>query len=110
MPRNRGKNLTLIASMRLSGMVEAMCIKGAADDQAFKVYVEHFLAVRLGEGQVVIFDKLGAHKPQKGRELIEEWGEPRYFSCPPTRPDLNPIEEAFSKIKGIVCKVRSAHS
>jgi hypothetical protein len=28
-PRNRGENLTLIASMILSGMGEAMCVKGA---------------------------------------------------------------------------------
>ncbi len=43
-PRNRGKNTTLIASMSLSGMGESMCIKGATDAQAFEVYVEHFLA------------------------------------------------------------------
>jgi hypothetical protein len=40
-PRNRGKNLTLIASMSLSGMGEAMCVEGATDALAFEVYVEH---------------------------------------------------------------------
>jgi transposase len=102
-PRNRGKNLTLIASMSLSGMAEAMCIKGATDAQAFEVYVEHFLAPTLEEGQVVVFDKLGAHKPQKVRELIEERGAQVLF-LPSYSPDLNPIEEAFSEIKGIVRK------
>ncbi len=43
-PRNRGKNTTLIASMSLFGMGEAMCIQGATDAKAFEVYVEHFLA------------------------------------------------------------------
>ena len=103
-PRNRGKNLTLIASMSLSGMGEAMCIKGATDAQAFEVYVEHFLAPTLEEGQVVVFDKLGAHKPQKVKELIEERGAQVLF-LPSYSPDLNPIEEAFSKIKGIVRKL-----
>jgi transposase len=103
-PRNRGKNLTLIASMSLHGMGEAMCVKGATDAQAFEVYVEHFLAPTLEEGQVVVFDKLGAHKPRKVRELIEERGAQVLF-LPSYSPDLNPIEEAFSKIKGIVRKL-----
>jgi hypothetical protein len=39
-PRNRGKNTTLIASMSLSGMGEAMCIQGATDAAALEVYIE----------------------------------------------------------------------
>ena len=46
-PKNRGKNLTLIASMSLYGMGESMCIEGATDAAAFEVYVEHFLAPSL---------------------------------------------------------------
>jgi transposase len=103
-PRNRGKNLTLIASMSLYGMGEAMCVKGATDAQAFEVYVEHFLAPTLQQGQVVVFDKLGAHKPQRVRELIEERGAEVLF-LPSYSPDLNPIEEAFSKIKNILRKL-----
>jgi transposase len=102
-PRNRGKNTTLIASMSLSGMGEAMCVEGATDAEAFEVYVEHFLAPSLKEGQVVVFDNLGAHKPQKVRELIEARGAQVLF-VPSYSPDLNPIEEAFSKIKAIVRK------
>jgi hypothetical protein len=51
-PRNRGKNTTLIASMSLSGMGEAMCIRGATDSEAFEVYVEHFSwLLRFGRGR-----------------------------------------------------------
>ena len=50
-PRYRGKNPTLIASMSL-WMGETMCIQGATDAQAFEVYIEHFLAPSLSEGQV----------------------------------------------------------
>jgi hypothetical protein len=69
-PNNRGKNLTLIASMSLRGMGESMCIEGATDAKAFEVYVEHFLAPSLGEGQVVVLDGLGAHRTDTVRELI----------------------------------------
>jgi hypothetical protein len=53
-PKNRGKNLTLIASMSLYGMGESMCIEGATDAAAFELYVAHFLAPTLCEGQVVM--------------------------------------------------------
>lgn len=78
-------------------------LEGSTDAEAFKVYVEHFLAPALKEGQVVVLDNLGAHKPQRIRELIEARGAEVLF-LPPYSPDLNPIEEAFSKIKGIVRK------
>ena len=89
-PRNRGKNLTLIASMSLHGMGESMCFEGATDSAAFEVYVEHFLAPSLSEGQVVVMDNLGAHQPQKIRHLIEQKGAevvflPSYSSGP--KPD-----------------------
>jgi transposase len=103
-PRNRGKNTTLIASMSLHGMGEAMCLEGATDAEAFAVYVEHFLAPALKEGQVVVLDNLGAHRPQRVRELIEQRGAGLVF-MPSYSPDLNPIEEAFSKIKNTLRKL-----
>jgi len=103
-PRNRGKNLTLIASMSLHGMGGTMVVEGSTDAEAFEVYVEHFLAPTLQQGQVVVFNNLGAHKPQRIRELIEDRGAQVLF-LPSYSPDFNPIEEAFSKIKGIVRKV-----
>jgi len=103
-PKNRGKNLTLIASMSLDGMGESMCVEGATDARAFEAYVEHFLAPSLREGQVVVMDNLGAHRPQKVRELIEARGAELVF-VPSYSPDLNPIEQAFSKIKNILRKL-----
>lgn len=103
-PRNRGKNTTLIASMSLSGMGETMCVEGATDSEVFEVYVEHFLAPTLSEGQVVVLDNLGAHRPKRIRELVERRGAELVF-LPSYSPDLNPIEEAFSKIKNILRKL-----
>jgi transposase len=103
-PKNRGKNLTLIASMSLHGMGESMCIEGATDAAAFEVYVERFLAPSLREGQVVVMDNLGAHRPKRIRELIEARGAQLVF-VPSYSPDLNPIEQAFSKIKNVLRKL-----
>ena len=103
-PRNRGKNTTLIASITLEGaMGEAVAIEGATDAEAFEAYVERFLAPTLTEGQVVVLDGLGAHRTDKVRGLVEARGADLLF-LPPYSPDLNPIEEAFSKIKSIVRK------
>jgi transposase len=104
-PRNRGKNTTLIAAITLEGaMGESMTIEGATDALAFEAYVEHFLAPSLEEGQVVVLDGLGAHRTEKVRELVEARGAQLLF-LPSYSPDLNPIEEAFSKIKTVVRKV-----
>ena len=104
-PRNRGKNTTLIAAITLEGaMGESMTVEGATDALAFEAYVEHFLAPSLCEGQVVVLDGLGAHRTQKVRQLIEARGADLVF-LPSYSPDLNPIEEAFSKIKQLVRKL-----
>jgi transposase len=103
-PRNRGKNTTLIASITLEGaMSQSMTIEGATDAEAFEAYVEHFLAPSLCEGQVVVLDGLGAHRTQKVRELIEGRGADVVL-LPSYSPDMNPIEEALSKIKHLVRK------
>jgi hypothetical protein len=74
-PRNRGKNQTLVASMTLEGgMGECMCIEGATDKEVLEAYVEEALAPSLLEGQVVVLDGLGAHRTARGRELIEGRG------------------------------------
>ena len=102
-PRNRGKITTLIASMTLSGMGEAVAFEGATDASTFEAYVERFLAPTLKERQIVVMDKLGAHRGKKVRELIEARGAQLWF-LPSYSPDLNPIEEAFSKIKALLKK------
>ena len=100
-PRNRGTNTTLLASMTLGGMGETMAVEGSTNQEVFEAYVEHALAPTLQAGQVVIMDNLSAHKPARVRNLIESRGcELVYLSA--YSPDFNPIEEAFSKIKGIL--------
>jgi transposase len=103
-PRNRGKNITLIASLNAEGIGAAMSVEGATDAVAFEAYVEHFLAPTLKEGQVMVMDNLQVHKSARVKELIEEAGAEVLF-LPPYSPDFSPIEEAFSKVKGILRRI-----
>jgi transposase len=101
-PRNRGSNTTLLASMTLGGMGETMAVEGSTNQEVFDAYVEHVLAPTLEAAQVVIMDNLSAHKPARVRELIEERGCELIYLPAYSSPDFNPIEEAFAKIKGMV--------
>jgi transposase len=100
-PRNRGKNTTLLAAMTLDGMGETIAVEGSTDQEVFDAYVEHVLAPTLETGQVVILDNLSAHKPVRVRELIECRGCQLIY-LPSYSPEYNPIEEAFAKIKSIL--------
>ena len=73
-PRNRGRNTTLLASITLSGMGEAIAVEGSTNKEVFEAYIEHALAPTLKTGQVVVMDNLSAHKPVRVRELIEGKG------------------------------------
>jgi len=88
-PRNRGKNLTLIASLSTEGVGAAMSVEGATDGAAFETYVEHFLVPTLKEGQMVVMDNLQVHKSTRVRELIEGAGAQVLF-LPPTRRTSRP--------------------
>src|SRR5215468_1931212 len=100
-PRNRGKNTTLLASLSLEGMGASMIIEGAANATAFEAYLEHILVPSLHPGQIVVMDNLSVHKGARVRHLIEEKGCQLLF-LPAYSPDLSPIEETFSKIKAFL--------
>ena len=105
-PRNRGANTTLLASMSLEGMGLCLAVEGATTLRVFEAYVEQVLAPSLRRGQIVVLDNLSAHKSERARELIEGQGCQLLF-LPPNSPDFNPIEEAFSKIKGALRKAQA---
>jgi transposase len=102
-PRNRGKNTTLLSSMSLEGMGPSLTVEGATTSRVFETYVEKVLAPSLKEGQVVVMDNLSAHKPKRIKELIEQKGCELVY-LPSYSPEYNPIEEAFAKIKNLLRK------
>jgi transposase len=92
--------------MTIEGMGPSLAVEGATTARVFETYVERVLAPTLRRGQVVVMDNLSAHKGERVRELIERRGcELMYL--PPYSPDLNPIEEAFSKLKGLIRKAEA---
>jgi transposase len=97
-PRNYGATLTLIASLSMQGMGEALLLDGAADVAVFEAYVEQILAPSLHPGQIVILDNLSIHQGVRVRQAIEARGCHLLF-LPAYSPDFSPIEEAFSKVK-----------
>ena len=97
-PRNRGTNTTLPSSMSLEVMGPSMPVEGSTTKEVFEAYIEHFLAPTFRVGQVVVLDNLSTHKGQRVSKLIED-RRCQLLYLPPYSPDLNPIEEAFSKVK-----------
>jgi len=84
-PRNRGKNTTLLSSMTTGGMGPSLAVEGATTAQVFETYIEKMLVPMLRAGQIVLMDNLGAHKLRRIRELIEGQG---FASCCICRPTL----------------------
>jgi transposase len=102
-PRNRGKNTTLVGALSLEGISATMAFEGATTKVVFETYVEEVLAPMLKPGQIIVMDNLGAHKGERVKELIEARGATLLF-LPAYSPDFSPIEEAFSKIKALLKK------
>jgi len=99
-PRNWGKNITLISSIgKEQGMGASLVLEGSTNGTVFETYLEEVLCPTLKRGQVVVMDNLSAHKGERVRELIEGRGCDLIY-LPPYSPDFNPIEQAFSKLKG----------
>lgn len=105
-PRNRGKNVTLLSSMSVGGMGPSLAVTSATDATVFETYLKRVLLPSLSPGQTVVMDNLPAHKVEGVRDLIEGAGCELLY-LPAYSPDLNPIEEAFSKIKGILRRVEA---
>ena len=100
-PRNQGKNTTLVAALMPDGLQEPWLLEGAMTTETFAWYIRQELAPRLRPGQVVVLDNLSAQKASSMRQAIESRGCDLRF-LPPYSPDFTPIEQAFSKIKAIL--------
>jgi transposase len=88
----------VVAALRRDGLGPMLRFDGAMTTALFAGYVRFVLAPTLRPGQVVVADNRSAHHGSAVRAAIEARGaELRYL--PPYSPDLNPIEEAFSKVK-----------
>ena len=105
-PHGHWKTTTFVGALRLTGMTAPMVLHRAMTAAWFLAFVEQVLAPTLTAGDIVIMDNLPAHKGAAVRKAIEAAGaEVRLL--PPYSPDLNPIENAFAKLKALLRKAAS---
>ena len=102
-PQARWRTLTFLAALRCDRITAPCVIDGPINGASFRAYVEQFLVPTLSRGDVVIMDNLGSHKGQAVRRLIRAAGAKLFF-LPRYSPDLNPIEQVFSKLKTLLRK------
>ena len=100
-PHGRWQTQTFLAGLRCEGITAPCVFDGPIDGQKFLAYVEQILAPTLRPGDVVIMDNLGSHKAKAVRKAIRAVGA-RLLFLPPYSPDLNPIEQAFAKLKHLL--------
>ena len=102
-PHGHWKTITFVGGLTLAGFVAPMLLDGPMDGESFLAWVEQMLAPTLRPGDIVVMDNLAAHKVAGVRQAIEVHGAELHY-LPPYSPDLNPIENAFAKLKAHVRK------
>lgn len=107
-PTKRGPNVTFAGAMTLEGVITLVALAGSCTKERFLAWTAEVLVPLLREGQTVVMDNLQAHHNPAVRELIEAAGATILF-IPPYSPDMNPIEECWSKIKTFM-RVASART
>ena len=96
---------TLVAGLRVDGLGATAVFDGPIDNPAFLAYIEQVLVPTLRPGDVVVLDNLAMHKQPEVQAAIEGVGARLRF-LPPYRPDFNPIEQAFAKLKAFMRAAR----
>ena len=105
-PFGRWKTMTFIAALRCD-RIEAPCLfDGPINGETFLAYVRTFLVPTLKPGDVVVMDNLGSHRGRLVRRAIRQAGAKLLF-LPKYSPDLNPIEQVFSKLKHLLRKAQA---
>ena len=97
-PHGHWNSTTVIGAMRVDGSTACMTIEGATDTEVFAIYVREVLCPILRPGDLVVMDNLSPHKSEPTLALIRQTGADVLF-LPAYSPDLNPIEQMWSKVK-----------
>ena len=97
-PHGHWRTMTFLAALRCDRLTAPCVFDGPINGASFRAYVEQILVKTLRPGDIVSMDNLGSHKSKAVRVAIQAAGARLWF-LPPYSPDLNPIEQAFAKIK-----------
>lgn len=110
-PHGHWCTTTLLGAVRLDGTTAAMAIESATDQDVLLAYVREILVPTLRPGDIVVMDNLAPHHAPAVAEIIRASGAEVWY-LPPYSPDLNPIEQMWSKLKAWLRKAaaRSAQA
>ena len=100
-PGGHWRTTTMIAALRTTGVATAIVTAGPTDTLVFPGFVLQFLVPELQQSNIVVMDKLSCHKVKGVLEAIEAAGAQAWY-LPPYSPDLNPVEQMWSKGKGVL--------
>lgn len=100
-PGERGTNVSTMGAIALDGVRTGLSVSGAIDGETMLFFVEELLVPTLKRGEIVVLDNGSIHKQEEIEEAIEAVGAWVLF-LPPYSPDLNPIENCWSKVKAIL--------
>ena len=102
-PFGKWRTLTFLAALRCDGLTAPCVIDGPINGMSFRAYVEQVLVPILKPDDIVVMDNLGSHKGRAVRAAIRA-ANAKLFFLPAYSPDLNPIEQAFAKMKTLLRK------
>ena len=105
-PHGHRKTLTFVAALRCDGLHAPCLLDRPINAQSFQADIEQFLVPTLKPGDIVVMDNLSSHKGLTIRRAIRAAGAKLIF-LPPYSPDLNPIEQVFSKLKTLLRKANA---
>ena len=105
-PHGRRETLTFIAALRCDGLTAPCLLDGPIDADSFLAWIEQFLVPTLRPGDIVVMDNLSSHRDPAIRCAIRNAGA-KLFYLPKYSPDLNPIEQAFAKLKTLLRKANA---
>lgn len=97
-PRNHGRNLSVIGALGVGGMVATMSVDGAVDTDVFNIFVERMLVPTLRRGDIVLLDNLSVHHASGIEQAVKE-AQGHVIFLPSYSPDFSPLEHCWAKIK-----------
>ena len=95
---------TLIAGLSPDALIAPWVIRGAMDGPAFATHIRKVPVPEIAPRTVVILDNLATHQNKETTQALRDHGC-KFLDLPPYSPDLNPIKQAFSKLKDHLRKI-----
>ena len=97
-PRNHGRNLSVIGALGIEGMVSTMSVEGAVDTDVFDIFVARVLVPALWRGDIVLLDNLSVHHASGIAQAVKA-AQGHVLFLPPYSPDFSPLEHCWAKVK-----------